>query len=168
MQFLDPAYYHKLLAPTRVGPGLAADVFSGGDKADVLFMGPIGGYTGQLWRFTPTGDGAFVLSTLFRGPAYCATALDDGREAGGVRLSRGGARAQAWVVEPIEGPESFAVFPGTEAPFARAGFVRLTTRLRGEDWSLDLSVGGEAFMPTLAARGRGQAWLLARTEARVA
>jgi len=167
---LDPAFYHKLLVPRLVGPGLAADVFSGGDKENLLFMGPIGGYTGQLWRFTPTGEGGYLLSTLFRGPAYAASIDAEAADFGAVRLTRDRTRAQPWGVEPIEGPESFAVLPGNDAPFARAGYVRLTTRIRDEDWSLDLSVGGEAFMPTLAARGSGpgQAWLLARTEARVA
>jgi hypothetical protein len=169
MHFLDPAFYHKLLAPRVVGAGFAADVFSDGDKENLVFMAPIGGYTGQLWRFTPT-DGGFRLSTLFRGPAFAAGADADGPEAGTVRLTRDRHRALTWAVEPVAGPESFAVLPDNDAPFARAGYVRLTTWLRGEDRSLDLSVGGEAFMPTLTARGRtaGQTWLLARTEARVA
>jgi len=94
MHFLDPAYYHKLLAPGLVGPGFAADVFSGGGKKNLLFMGPIGGYTGQLWRFTPTGEGSYLLSTLFRGPAYAASIdgdTDDGAiRTTGVRVADGG------------------------------------------------------------------------------
>ena len=111
MQFLDPAFYHKLLAPRVVGAGFAADVFSGGDKENLVFMGPIGGHTGQLWRFTPTGDGGFRLSTLFRGPAFAAGADADGPDAGAVRLTRDrhGRWRGRWSGSP--GRESFAVLP---------------------------------------------------------
>lgn len=169
MHFFDPGYYHKLLVPDLVGPGLAADVMNGGEKDNVAFMAPIGGFTGQLWRFVPTGDGAYLLTTLFRGAAFRAGVVDGGPDDGEVQLARGDSPAQQWVVEPLGGPDSFALVSSAPVPFVRAGYVRLSTRLRGPGWSLDLAVGGAAFMPTLAERsdGPGQAWLLARTEARI-
>ncbi len=168
MHSLDPGFYYKLLVPNLVGLGFAADVFNGGERDNVAFMARIGGYTGQLWRFIPTGDGGFALSTLLRGPALCAGVVDEAGE-GSVRLSRGVSPDKVWTVEPLAGQDSFAVVPAALAPFVRAGFVRLTTRARGPGWSLNLAAGGEAFMPKLSERsdGPGQMWLLARTEARI-
>ena len=99
-----------------------------------------------------------------------ACVTDGGPNDGEIRLAPGDSPAQQWIVEPLHGPESFAVMSSdAPVPFVRAGYVRLSTRLRGPTWSLDLAVGGEAFMPTLAERSDapGQAWLLARTGARV-
>jgi hypothetical protein len=159
MACLDPQYYHRLLEPRLVGPGYAADVFKGGELESVAFMAPIGGYTGQLWRFSPAADGAWRLSTLFRGPAFAATTEDDGT----IRLARAGGPAAEWIVEPLDGP------PGLAGRFPRSVTVRLTTRLRGPGWSLDVALGGELWQPTLAERADrpGQVWLLAQTEALV-
>ena len=165
MHFPDPDYYYKLLSPGLAGPDLAADVINGGAKDNVAFMGRIGGFTSQLWRFVPAGDGAYRLSTLSRGPAYSAEAIDGG-PAGKVRLTRGASPAKAWIVEPVDGPGSAIV--GGFQPFVRVAYARLWTQLRGPEWTLDLAPDGGAFMPTLSRRsdGPGQAWLLARTEAR--
>jgi hypothetical protein len=166
MPVLDSGYYYKLLAPGLVGLGLAADVF-GGARENVAFMAPIGGYTSQLWRFVPAGDGAYSLSTLFRGPAFCAEAVDGG-PTGELRLTRGASPAKAWVAEPVHRP---ALPPAGDAapPSIRSTlYVRLWTLLRGPGWSLDLAAGSGTLKPALAERsdGPGQTWLLARTDAR--
>lgn len=165
MAFPDPHYYYRLLVPGVVGPGYAADVHDVGPCDSQAFMAPIGGRTGQLWRFAPTGDGAWRLSTLFRGPAFSAEAVEDGPE-GKVRLRPGASDAQAWIVEPIDGP--FALAETALGPFARSAYARLSTRLRGPAWSLDLTLGGGGFLPSLTeGRDRpGQAWFLSCTEAR--
>lgn len=168
MNGVDCNYYHKLMSPNLVGPGFAADVGRLDGSENVAYMAPIGGYTGQLWRFRPIGDGAYLVSTLYLGTALRASVVDGGPDDGGVRLEPGQTPAQQWVVEPLEVPESFALASSAPVPFVRACFVRLWTRLRGPGWSLDLAVGGAAFVPMLAERREspGQAWLLARTEAR--
>jgi hypothetical protein len=163
--FPDTGYYYKLLVPGLAGPHLAADVIDGGAMENVAFMAPIAGFTSQLWRFIPAGDGTYRLSTLSRGPAFCAEAVDDGPEGGEVRLTRGASAATAWFVEPIDGPDPS---PGHFEPFVRAAYARLWTPLRGPGWSLDLASGSKALMPTLSRSGDGpgQAWLLACTGAR--
>jgi hypothetical protein len=164
--FPDTGYYYKLLVPGLAGPHLAADVIDGGAKDNVAFMAPIAGFTSQLWRFVAAGDGTFRLSTLSRGPAFCAEAVDDGPNSGEVRLTRGASPATAWFVEPIDGP-GLPLLPGV-VPFMRAAYARLWTQLRGPGWSLDLASGKKALMPTLSRSSDcpGQAWLLACTEAR--
>lgn len=164
MYSVDTGWYYKIMAPELAGPGFAADVFDGGSKDNIAFMGPIGGFTTQLWRFVAVGDGTYWLSTLSRGPAFAAEAIDRGPE-GMLRLTRGRSPAKAWRVEAVDGPGWAPV--GGSTIFG-ATYVRLWTQLCGPNWSLDLSDDSDVLMPTLSERRNvpGQAWLLARTEAR--
>lgn len=164
MYSLDTGWYYKIMSPELAGTGMVADVFDGGSRDNIAFMGPIGGFTSQLWRFVSVGDGTYWLSTLSRGPAFSAEAIDRGPQ-GSLRLTRGASPAKEWRVEAVDGPGST---PAGSAPGFGATYVRLWTQRAGPDWSLALSEDENVLLPALSERSNapGQAWLLARTEAR--
>ncbi len=153
MPLPDPRYYYKLLAPQALGLAYALDIQSD-DRVDFGFMTPIGAYSGQLWRFTPVGDGGYRLSTMFRGPAMTAGVHAD--EDGEVMLNRAG---EVWTLEPL--PDA--------APLARAFSARLRLARRPEV-CLDLAAGVGFAIPVMAApsEAAGQRWLVARTNGEVA
>ena len=129
--------------------GFALDIQSD-ERVNFGFMTPIGGYSGQLWRFTPAGDGGFRLSTVFRGPGLTAGLLD-GEEAEFMLREAG----DTWTLDPLPDP----------APLVNACYARLCPAGR-PGICLDLAAGVGFVIPVATPRGDGpgQRWLVARTD----
>jgi hypothetical protein len=155
----DPGFYHKLF-PKDANLFRAMDVINGGPEENITQLAEAGNFSGQLWRFVPTGDGSFRLTTLFRGPGMCADIFNGGPNNNQVHLAPcADFSGQFWFVNATSDPP----------PFSNTFFARLTTKFRGTDVCLDHFQAGESFFPRLAPCGNTarQLWLVSRTDKRV-
>jgi hypothetical protein len=142
----DSNTYYRLSTEFR-GTNLSLDVFNGGDKNNLTHLAPTGSFTGQLWHFTPQGDGTYRLTTKFRGEKACLDIFNGGPNDNQPHLTDcGNFTGQKWIV--VE----------------EGKWIRLKTRFRGNGMCLDISNGGpNNDQPHFTPCGNfsGQHWRLA-------
>ncbi|MGQ3356188.1 MAG: RICIN domain-containing protein [Phreatobacter sp.] len=142
----DPGNYYKLSTQFR-GTGMPMDVFNGGPRNNQARLDRDQDVSGQNWRFIPTGDGSWRLTTEFRGARMC---LDINPPTNRPELRPcGNFTGQFWQIVPA------------------GNWVRLTTTFRGPGTCLDIDPSSD--QPELRPCGNysGQFWRLGRTGRRV-
>jgi hypothetical protein len=154
----DTNFYHKL-SPKDANLFRAMDVIAGGPQNNITQLAETGDFSGQFWRFIPTGDGSFRLTTLFRGRDMCADIFNEGENDNRPHLTPcADFSGQFWFVTVM-----------SDAAPTNTFFARLTTKFRGPNMCLDHFQEGDAFFPRLApcANVPRQLWLVSRTDRRV-
>jgi hypothetical protein len=150
----DGNFYHKLF-PKDANLSRALDVIPDGPQANITQLADVGNFSGQFWRFLPTGDGSFRLSTQFRGRNMCADIFTAGENENRPHLTRcDNFSGQFWFVTVTSDPAPTDTF-----------FARLTTKFRGPNMCLDHLQEVPRLAP--CADVPGQLWLVSRTDTRV-
>lgn len=155
----DLGFYHKLF-PRDSNLFRAMDVINGGPRNNMVQLAQSGNFSGQFWRFHPTGDGSFKMTTLFRGTDMCADIFNGGANDNQPHLTTcANFSGQFWFINATNDPP----------PFADTFVARLTTKFRGPDMCLDRIEEGDAFFPRLAQCSGlpRQLWVVGRTDRRI-
>jgi Ricin-type beta-trefoil lectin domain len=154
-QVPDPTVYYKIQsAVSKATEPFCLDVVNGGRYNNSGKLSHCADFTGQYWRFTPTRDGFFRLTTLFRGPDMCLDVFNGGFYDNFVHLTPcANYSGQLW--RPARNP-------------ARASepYLRFTTQFRGSGWCLQFDHYGLADLDPCINLDR-QYWTLRRTDLHV-
>lgn len=141
-QDIDPNYYYRL-SNSFLKEGRSLDTYSDG-KNDP-FMGKTGSYSGQMWKFTPTGNGYYRLTNAFLGDERSLDTYSNG-ENQPFMAKTGNYSGQMWKFTPIGN-----------------GYYRMTNSFLKEGRSLDTYSNGKN-QPFMAKTGNysGQMWKLTK------
>lgn len=144
----NPAVYYRL--STQFQPTLALDVINDGNTNEFLHMVPAGPFTGQYWRFQPTGfnPSTYYVSCLWQGENRTIDIFNGGAMNNQPHLAtKGPFTGQFWnLTTTVESP----------------GYVHLTTDFRGPGLALEGHAGTAGNRPELQSIGpfTGQFWKL--------
>lgn len=144
----NPSVYYRLR--TNYRSHLSLDVINDGVTNEYLVMAPTGAYTGQFWRFRPTGysPNTYWMSNAWQGADRTIDVFNGGSLNNLAHLTaRGGYTGQFWTL--------------TQCPEA-PGYVNLTNDFRGPGLALEGHAGATGDRPQVQSIGQytGQEWQL--------
>ncbi len=141
-QGIDTDYYYRL-TNSFLGEGRSLDTYSNGNNEP--FMGQTGNYSGQLWKFTPVGNGYYRLTNSFLGEGRSLDTYSDGKNQPFMGQT-GNYSGQMWKLTP-----------------AGNGYYRMTNTFLKEGRSLDTYSDGKN-KPFMGNTGNysGQLWKLTK------
>lgn len=142
-QSIEPDIYYRLTTQWQ-GDGKSLDVINDGTN-NQIHLAQTGDYSGQYWKFTPSGNGYYRITTQWLGDGKSLDVVNDGRNNQLQLADSGNYSGQFWRVIPIGN-----------------GYFRLTTQWRGDGKSLDVINDGRNNRLQLADTGNfsGQFWKL--------
>ena len=76
---IDSNFYYRLSTKWQ-GPGRSLDIVNDGSNNNRPILANTGDFTGQMWRFTPVGDGYYRLTTRWQGDAKSLDVINDGKD----------------------------------------------------------------------------------------
>ncbi len=141
-QDIDPNYYYRL-TNSFLKEGRSLDTYSNGKNEP--FMGKTGSYSGQMWKFTPTGNGYYRLTNAFLGDDRSLDTYSDGNNKPFMGKT-GNYSGQYWKLTAVGN-----------------GYYRLTNSFLKEGRSLDTYSDGKN-APFMGKTGNysGQMWKLTK------
>lgn len=142
-QSIEPNTYYRLTTQWQ-GDGKSLDVINDGTN-NRIHLAQTGDYSGQYWKFTPSGNDYYRVTTQWLGDGKSLDVVNDGRNNQLQLADSGNYSGQFWRVIPIGN-----------------GYFRLTTQWQGDGKSLDVVNDGRNNRLQLADTGNfsGQFWKL--------